>query len=506
VNAAAGATLPTGRAYLSSLRDGRDVTIDGERIGDVSEHPALRNAARSIARLYDALHEPAYAGELLADGPGGVRTHAFFRVAQDAGGLDASRRAIGAWAGLTYGWMGRTPDYKAALTTTLGARAGWFGERAWAARAWHERAARELPFIAHAVVNPPIDRHLPVEAGGGEGGVAVRVVGESSAGIVVRGAKVVATSAAISEWVFVGQTPATAGEDPSMAVMFLTPLSAPGVRVVCRASYERAACRHGGVMDYPLASRFDENDGMLVLEDVVVPWENVLVYRDPARCRGFFEQTGFVNNFLLHGCVRMGVKMRFMAGLLARALEATGGDEHRGNRALLGEVIGLAHAMEALADAMVLRPDDWAGAESGGVLPARSAALAYATMAPGAWARVREIAMTAVGSGLIYLPSSAADLADERTDALLAEYCRGSRGMGHRERIKVMKLLWDAVGSEFAGRHDLYERNYAGSVEGVRLMTWSDAARGGKLAEMRGLVERCMGEYDQTGFRARAWR
>ena len=502
-------TLPTGDDFLASLRDDRHVYIHGRRIDDVSEHPATRGSARSIARLYDAMHDPAHAADLLAPiddaGPPG-RTHAFFPVKRDRDGLMQAQSAIACWARLTYGWMGRTPDYKASLTSTFGACPGWYGKFEANARRWYTKAQRELPFIAHAIVNPPIDRHLPVED---TGDVAVRVVSESSAGIRVRGAKVVATSAALGNWVFVGQTPATASDDDSMAMMFLAPVAAEGVKIICRASYEQAAARHGGPTDYPLSSRFDENDAMLVFEDVLVPWENVLVHRDPKRVRSFFTGTGFVNNFLFHGCTRLAVKMEFMAGLLAKALRLTGGDEHRGNQAMLGEVVAYAHTFWSLSTAMASSPDAGGHDRYGDtphVLPNRRAALAYSVLAPQAWSRVREIVQTSVASGLIYLPSSAADLANPEIDRLLAVYCRGSRGVGHAERIKVMKLLWDAVGSEFAGRHELYERNYAGSAEGVRLQAMGEAQRSGRLAAMEGLVDECLGDYDAAGWKPGAWR
>ena len=64
-----------------------------------------------------------------------------------------------------------------------------------------------------------------------------------------------------------------------------------------------------------------------------------------------------------------------------------------------------------------------------------------------------------------------------------------------------MKLLWDAVGTEFGGRHELYERNYAGSNEMGRFQTFFNARGSGALDEMVGLAEQCMAEYDEDGWR-----
>ena len=110
----------TGAEYLASLRDGRDVYIYGERIDDVTTHPAFRNAARSIARLYDALHD-AKTKDLLTwptDTGSGGYTHKFFRAARSREELIAQRDAIAQWARMSYGWMGRSPDYKASLMNT----------------------------------------------------------------------------------------------------------------------------------------------------------------------------------------------------------------------------------------------------------------------------------------------------------------------------------------------------------------------------------------------------
>jgi 4-hydroxyphenylacetate 3-monooxygenase len=85
----------TGKEYLESLRDGREVYIQGERVADVTTHPAFRNSARSIARLYDALHDPASQGVLTCptdSGTGGF-THKFFRVAKSREEVVGQREA-----------------------------------------------------------------------------------------------------------------------------------------------------------------------------------------------------------------------------------------------------------------------------------------------------------------------------------------------------------------------------------------------------------------------------
>src|ERR687895_2386600 len=131
----------TGEEYLESLRDGRRVYIDGERVEDVTAHPAFRNSARSIARLYDELHDPERSDVLLGVDHLGIRTHKFFMPSYSAEELLAARDAIASWARLSYGFMGRTPDYKASFMATLGAAPEFYAPYEQNARDWYRRYA-----------------------------------------------------------------------------------------------------------------------------------------------------------------------------------------------------------------------------------------------------------------------------------------------------------------------------------------------------------------------------
>ena len=152
---------------------------------------------------------------------------------------------------MTYGWMGRTPDYKAAYSNTLGANADYYGPYAGNARTWYKRAQETMPFMNHAIVNPPIDRHKPAEQ---VKDVFVSVQKETDGGIIVSGAKVVATSAAITHYNFMGQSSKTATEDLDMSLMFMVPIDAPGLKLICRTllreggAAERLAVRLSAVV------------------------------------------------------------------------------------------------------------------------------------------------------------------------------------------------------------------------------------------------------------------
>ncbi len=296
----------TGAEFLESLRDGREVYIYGERVKDVTEHPAFRNSAASVALLYDALHDKATKDVLTAptDTGSGGYTMKFFKVAHSREDVIAQRDAIAAWARITYGWLGRSPDYKAAFLNTLGANAEFYGKFADNARAWYKRGQEAVLFLNHALVNPPIDRNKPVEQ---VKDVYITIQKETDAGIYVSGAKVVATNSALTNYNFLGQNMGQEINDPAMVVMFIAPMNTPGIKLICRPSYELAAAATGSPWDYPLTSRYDENDAIFVFDNAFIPWENVFIHRDIERLKNFYPKSGFFNGFTMQGCVRLAV-------------------------------------------------------------------------------------------------------------------------------------------------------------------------------------------------------
>jgi 4-hydroxyphenylacetate 3-monooxygenase len=491
----------TGAEYLESLRDGREIYIYGERVDDVTTHPAFRNAARSIAKLYDSLHDPATKATLTCptDTGNGGYTHKFFRVAKSREELIGQREAIAAWARMSYGWMGRTPDYKASLMNTLGANSAFYDKFAANAKSWHRRAQDHVLFMNHAIVNPPVDR---AKAADQVKDVFITIQKETDAGIYVSGAKVVATSSALTHYNFLGQNAAMPINDSDLAVMFIAPMNAPGVKLFCRASYELMASVMGTPFDYPLSSRFDENDAIFVFDNVLIPWEDVLLHRDIEKIKIFYPRSGFLNGYQFQGCTRLAVKLDFMVGIIAKALRATGAEEFRGNQAMLGEVIAWRNLFWAISDAMAMNPVSWVGDT---VLPNAQSGASYRVFAGDAYGRIKEIVQKIVASALIYLPSSAKDFDNPEIDRYLAKYVRGSHGIGYRERIKIMKLLWDAVGTEFGGRHELYEMNYAGNHEDIRIQAMWNARGSGALDAMIGLAETCMADYDENGWTGSTW-
>ncbi len=488
----------TGQQYLESLRDGREVYIYGERVHDVTTHPAFRNAARPIARLYDALHNPQHKESLLATDRLGILTHKFFKPSYSAQELLEARDAIVTWARFSSGFMGRTPDYKASFMATLGAAPDFYAPFTENASRWYREYATKVLFLNHVIVNPPVDRHKPVHE---VSDVFLHAVKETDGGIVVSGAKMLATGSAITHATFVAQNSATQlepGKAEDYALVFLAPLSTPRQKLLCRASYEAHA---HSPFDHPLSSRFDENDAVLIFDEAFIPWENVLVYRDIEKATGFYAASGFLNRYNFQSLTRLAVKLDFMCGLLAKGLAANGSDEYRGVQTYLGEVIAWRHMVWALTAAMALDSQPGPG---GSVLPKLEYAAAARVFATLAWPRVKEIFELILGGSPIVTPSGWEDLKNPELRPLLDRYYRGSESQAE-ERIKLFKLIWDAIGTEFGGRHELYERNYSGNHEQMRLDLVALAKRKGLLDTFTDFVDQCMQEYDLDGWRTSTW-
>jgi 4-hydroxyphenylacetate 3-monooxygenase len=490
--------LFTGEQYLESLRDGREVYVAGERVKDVTEHPAFRNSARSIARLYDALHDPELRDVLVGVDRQGIVTHKFFMPSYSVAELAGARDAIEAWSRLSYGFLGRTPDYKAAFMATLGADPDFYAPFASSAAAWYQRYARHGLFLNHVLINPPIDRDKAVHE---VSDVYVHRVRETDGGIIVNGAKMLATGSALTHATFVAQNSAVKlekGKAEDFALVFIAPMDTPGKKLLCRNSYEQAA---SSAWNAPLSGRFDENDAVVIFEDAFIAWENVLVCGDVDKAGGFFAASGFVNRYTLQSTVRLGVKLDFMCGLLAKGLEANGTKGFRGPQTLLGEVIAWRTMIWAIVTALV---HDTQTGPGGTTIPALENAAIARIFGPMAWPRIKQVFNQILGGSPLMVPGDPEDLRSDQLGPMIERYYRGSTGSAH-DRIKLFKLIWDAIGSEFGGRHELYEMNYGGNHEQVRIDALRWAGVRGLSQGFDEMVESAMADYDLEGWTAPTW-
>lgn len=492
--------LMTGAEYLESLNDGREIWFDGEVIDNVVEHPAFRNAARSMARLYDALHDPELQDDLTTVDKFGHRTHRFFAPAYSAADLVASRKAIDIWQRINYGWMGRSPDYKAAFMAQMAEGHDFYEPYGANALNWYKRFASKGLHMNHVLIDPPVDRAKPRSE---VRHIFLSLDKSDDKGIYVSGAKMVATGSALTHATFVGIGQGAAqimkpNQDEDLALVFIARMNAPGLKMISRPSYELKA---NSPFDAPLASRFDENDAVMVFENCFIPWEDVLIFRDVEKARTFQPVSGFFNRYNLQAATRLYVKLEFCVGLLMKGTEASGTNQFRGVQAAIGEIIAMRNVIYGLTSAMVHEPEPSIG---NSVVPGLQMAAAARIYGTGCWSHIRSLFETTLGGAPSYTISGVDDMHAPGLSHIIDTYYQGTNLPG-RERIKLFNLVWDALYSEFAGRHGLYERNYAGSKDIQRLNTLQFARMRGEVDAYKGLVDRAMSDYDADGWVNPVW-
>lgn len=491
---------PTGEEFLETLRDGRVIFFDGEEVNDVTTHPAFATSARSYARMYDAMHDPARRDILTYVTERNTRSHKFYKLAATKDDLFQSRDAIAEWARMNFGALSRGPDYKAALVAALAADADFYGEYAGNVRSWYENITDEVTFVNLSLLNPAGDRSKrPAE----QRDVYMHVVKERDDGIVVRGARMVSTGAAFSQITYVSQYIPAGGlaeDEADLALGFFMPMNAPGVKFIGRGSYESLAKKVGSPFDYPLSSRFDESDLGVVLDNVFIPWENVTAYRNPTAVNGLMSR-GFAQRFTFHAAVRTAVKMDFICGLLLKATEMQGMSGFRGVQAQIGELIGLRHNIWALNAAMIADAHPGPG---GYLLPNTSYGMQWRQIYGETFTKARTIFLNILAGSFIQIPSTSKDFKNPEIRGYLDQYWKASKGTAE-ERVKLMRVIWDMFSTEFGGRTEVHERTFAGSYEANRVETLGAAESMGLNEQFRAMVDECMSHYDLDGFTDPAW-
>lgn len=466
-------TLPqTGAEYLASLDDGRVVIHDGERVERVAEHPAFAGASASLAGLYDDLRAgvSADASPLVGSTPDGSPTHAAWTLPRTRDDLRAQREAIRATQRSTHGWMGRTPDFAGGILGAVAAHATFFGRFEQQARDAFARGAADVTQYVQALVNPPVDRDLaPDEVGD----VFLHVVRESDEGVVIRGAKAVVTGAATAQRILVSHFGGEV-QTADFAIACTVPVAAEGIRIYTRGTPARA--------DQPLATRFAEHDALVVFDDVTVPWDDVLI-RDPETMLAYNRgAVGWNARLAFQAATRLEAKLERIAALAVRATEIMGTSEVRGAQAALGEIVAFRHTVAGLRDAMIEQASTSGADDAGEVLsPGVEPAMAFSALAPDAYSRMRILLQTTLASAFAHLPVPA-DALGSAEIAPIVPLLRGSGGADAAERLAVMGELWDAIGTGFGARHELYERSYWGQPERTHVGILGLAQATGRIA------------------------
>ncbi len=469
------ATCKTGAEHVKSLKDDRTVYIDGKLVADVTEHPAFRNSVKSAAMLYDFQAKPENI-DLMTFVPNGSnrRVNRSWQMPRNYGEMVQRRKAMQAWAALSYGFMGRSPDHLA--SALVGQRMGievfekHGTERAKALRDYFEEASRNDYFLTYVIINPQAERAK--DWGEQKEELVARIVDEDSGGITIRGAKMLGTSSIMANEVFVANLqPLKPGEE-DLAFSCALPMNARGMRVLSRKSYEAAAV---SIFDNPISSRFDENDALIYFEDVRVPWERVFVYRDADMCRAQFHDTPGHSYQNYQSQIRLSVKIKFLTGLAHRLTEAIGTT----NIPSVREQLGYLAAQTSMVNAMMAGMEAEGSMRGEWYVPNKHFMYSAQVLTQDLYPRIVNTLRDLSGGALIMLPSSIHDFADPHIKRIIEVTQRAAK-MASEEKVKFLKAAWDAIGSEFGSRHTQYEMFYAGarfvtSGHSYRTFDWDGA-------------------------------
>ncbi len=451
--------MRSGADYLKSLDDGRQVFVDGEKVADVTRHPAFREAARSVARLYD-IAAAAENRELMTfsspkTGEPVLRAYQIPRTHAD---LRARRLFSEKWAEATFGLMGRSPDHVAGFFTGYAAAPEVFatGGQKFADNvvSFYESARDQHLYISYAIVPPQIDRSKPAHKQS-DPTLHAGVVKETDGGIVIAGAQQVATGGVFCDYIQLSCIHPLQPGDENYANCLVVPACAPGVKLFSRRPF---ATRADNSFDYPLSSRFDESDSYVVFDNVFVPWEHVFICRniELTRDQWFKTPSHIYGNHQAQ--VRYVTKLRFMMGLAQRMVEMIGTAALPPTQIAMGELAAFASIYES----MLLAHETNAPIINGVLWPNRATLYAAMAMQSEFNGRMLEMIRELVSSSVISLPSSVTDFDNPEIAPFIERYMR-SGTMDARSRTALVRLLWDFLGTEFGSRHQQYEKFYGGS-------------------------------------------
>lgn len=469
--------MRTGADYREAINDGRAVYVDGELVKNVATHRAFAGVVDTMAAIYDASNQP---GSVLCDPSTGHLT--IFTTPYTVAAHERRKVALEEWSKLSHGFIGRGPDHVAGLLAGFASNPELFStpERDFGAHvvAYHRKAAEAGLWLANSIVPPqmnpadPTSRVRPVE-----------LVETRADGIVVDGAQMLGTGAAVADAVFVTSVRPLAPHETNRALSFVVPINAPGLKLLCRRPYATA----GEAFDYPLANRYDETDAMMVFDRVFVPWSDVFAAGSVATVNSQFFGTAAHQIGNLQSIIRLTAKLRFLTGIASKILKANGRDTDPGLRAQLAEISTIATTTEALAEMAhrCARPDD-----QGVYRPEGQYMYAALGQQTEVYPRAVKLLGELVGGGVIQVPSAVSDF-DNADEVAAMDVVMGSDELSVIERVKLFKLAWDVVGSEFAGRHVQYERFYSGNAMVVK----GYAYRHYPFAEAEGLVEEFLAGY-----------
>jgi 4-hydroxyphenylacetate 3-monooxygenase len=448
----------TGAQYLAGLRARRtEIWLRGERVPDVTTHPGLAGGARAVASLYDQQSDPAQREAMtFLDPDSGERLGLSFIIPRTREDLERRRAMMLSWARTTCGMMGRSPDFMNVTFACWAGAAAYFGrgrpEFADNMRRYYRYVAENDLVLTHALINLQRSRHVSGMFNLQEG-TALQVVKETSAGIVVRGARVLATLGPLADEIAVYAPRLAQHLDhySPFALSFALPCDTPGLRFLCRESFDQEKSH----FDYPLGSRFEEMDSIVFFDDVLVPWDRVFINGDVGLLNGTAAATHSSAHTAHQGCAKNLAKCELVLGVALLVTETLGNAHLPHAEERIGELVMYTELMRARmraaeADAAV---DEW-GIMCPAPLPAETTRNLFMTAYP----RMVEILQLLGSSSLMILPTEAdmgGQLAGHIDQYLATDHSTA------RHRVKLFHLAWDIACSSFGSRQVLYERFFA---------------------------------------------
>ncbi len=450
----------TGEQFLDGLRrTKRRVHLEGERVDDVTQHPSLVGAAQTLAGVFDRQHE--YPDDcLIPDPETGEPINISHMIPRSVDDLKRRIQGLSRISESTVGLMGRTPDYMNVKFASFAACwKDWMGanghnqEGAHQLVAFQKRLARQDISLTHTIIQPTIDKSTDAQVVGNQ--VTLHKVGETANGIVVRGARILATLAPFADEIAVYPgLPIPVGAE-AYALAFSIRVDTPGLIFMCRDS---AAAPGANPFDRPLSSRYDEQDAFVIFDNVEIPRECLFLDGD-VDVYNSVSRTGVQDNLTTQTTIRALNKLEFAYGLATLMAEAIG-DQSAATHEMLGELLGY---VEVTRSAVLLSAEH--GCHIGDGIwfpdgrPLRPLRALLATWFP----RVNEIIML-IGSHNLLATPSRNDLDDPNLRPLIDEFLHGANGLDADDRAALFRLAWDFVGSNLAGRNVLYERFYLTSA------------------------------------------
>jgi 4-hydroxyphenylacetate 3-monooxygenase len=462
----------TGAEFLDRLsRTRTHVEIQGETLhGGVADHPAFTNVVRTYARLFDLQYAPEYRNILTYPSPATSQPVATsFLIPRTPEDLAKRGQACKLTADASFGMLGRTGDYLNSALMALASAQSWFAQTdaAFAGNivAYYEKVREEDLLCTHTLIPPQANRAQAASQQAG-GALMAHIVREDDNGIVVRGARMLATIGPFADelLVFPSTVLRGAADDKPYSFAFAIPTDAEGLRFIAREPFDYGRSH----FDHPLGSRFDESDAVVVFDDVHVPNERCFTLGDPEICNGFYTKTDAVAHMTHQVVARTTAKTEFILGLTTALTEAIGIGGFQHVQADLAEIITTLETLRALNRAA--EADARANAYDV-ITPAWPPLNAARNLYPKLYQRFPEILRKLGASGLMATPTEA-DV-DGPAAADIDAYLQAATLTG-RDRVRLFRLVWDACASAFAGRQALYEYYFFGDP--VRMATAYQAA------------------------------